>query len=294
MYILTFDIEEWFHILDNSYIEDCSLWDTRESRIEQTTYKILELLKEQNISATFFALGWVAERHKQLISDISKAGYEIGTHSYAHKLVYLQSREKFKDDLNRAIQIVEDIIGKKVRIYRAPGFSIKSEEMWVFEELVEAGIEIDSSIFPSSRGHGGLKLFPLDKPCILKSGDYKIKELPINVLKIPFINMGMTFAGGGYFRLLPFNVLRWAFKKNSDYVMTYFHPRDFDSGQPVVKELSLLRKFKCYYGIKSAFEKLRQLLDTFDFVDIANFVDSVEWRKVPVIEIDKGKFQWKS
>lgn len=294
MYILTFDIEEWFHILDNSHTEDYSLWSKRESRVERTTYKILELLKEYGITASFFALGWVADRHRQLIKDIWAAGHEVGTHSHAHRLVYTQSREIFRDDLKRAIEAVSNITGSPVRFYRAPGFSIKSSEVWVFEELAKAGIDIDCSIFPSRRGHGGLSRFPMDRPCIIQSGNFKIKELPINILKIPFLNMGITFSGGGYFRLLPFGFVKRFFIGNSDYVMAYFHPRDFDSGQPRFKELSLLRQFKSYYGIESAFDKLKRLLGTFKFVDIATFAQMENWDKVPVISVDKGRTIWKS
>lgn len=288
MFILTFDIEEWFHILDNEFAEDISLWDKRESRVERMTYMILELLEKYKISGTFFVLGWVAERHKRLISDIAKYGHELGSHSFNHRLIYKESKEHFINDLNRSINILEDIVGKKVELYRAPSFSIKKEQLWVFEELIKAGIKIDCSIFPTIRAHGGMKEFLYDRPCVIKIGKQRILELPINVLKSTNLNLGMTFTGGGYFRLLPFKLIKLLFKKNEDYVITYFHPRDFDKGQPLLPSLSLTRRFKSYYGIKTARSKLELLLSTFRFVNIHSFVNSYRWEKANVIELGEN------
>lgn len=288
MFILTFDIEEWFHILDNENAEDISLWDKRESRVERMTYHLMELLDRYKITATFFILGWVAERHKRLIKDIVKNGHDIGSHSFSHRLIYKESKGHFINDLNKSINILEDISGKKVETYRAPGFSIKKEQLWVFEELIKAGIKVDCSVFPTVRGHGGIKEFLYDRPCIIKVGKQNLFELPVNVLRSTSLNLGLSFTGGGYFRLLPFNLVKILFKKNADYVITYFHPRDFDRDQPLLPYLSLLRRFKSYYGIKSALSKLELLLNNFQFVSIRSFMDSYQWENANVIDLSQS------
>jgi len=265
MKILTFDIEDWFHILDNPSTSDISDWKKYESRLNIGLERILQLLNENNVKATFFILGWVAEKHPHLIKKISELGYSIGSHSYRHQLVYNQSRKEFCKDLDKSIFILEDITGQKVKSYRAPGFSIKQDTIWFFEELMERGIEIDCSIFPAKRGHGGLPGFPSSKPTLIKFNEYEIFEFPIN-----FKNSVLgkfIFSGGGYFRVMPKAILKVLFN-NSDYVMTYFHPRDFDPDQPMIEDLSFFRKFKSYYGLHSTFEKLNFVIKNNQFIDL--------------------------
>ena len=147
------------------------------------------------------------------------------------------------NDLEKSIKTLEDITGKKVRSFRAPGFSITTKNLWAFDALHSLGIEIDSSIFPASRAHGGMKKFIVSKPSIIKYNGIKLKEFPINtqnLLGYPFI-----FSGGGYFRLFPYRLIK-KFTDNSDYIMTYFHPRDFDINQPLIPGLSISRKFNSY------------------------------------------------
>lgn len=203
-----------------------------------------------------------------------------------HKLIFKESKEYFINDLNKSINILQDISGKKVEIYRAPGFSIKKEQLlWFFEALINAGIKIDCSIFPTTRYHGGIREFPCDKPCIIKIGDYRIFELPVNVMKLPILNIGLTFIGGGYFRLLPFWMIKWLVRRNIDYVITYFHPRDFDLQQPRLPHFSVMRKFRLYYGIKSALQKLKLLLNMFEITTVGAFVKSYQWKDAPIIEV---------
>ena len=222
--------------------------------------KIFELLDRRNQKATFFCLGWVAREFPQVLRKIDKMGFEIATHSDRHQLAYEQSKQEFKQDLEKSIKSIEDIIGKKTRIYRAPGFSIKKENKWVFEELVKQGIEIDCSVFPAKRSHGGLDNYGYAQPSIISLEGVKLKEFPINLFKIGKNNL--IFSGGGYFRIFPYWIIKGMMKK-SDYVMTYFHPRDFDPNQPIIKELSLIRKFKSYVGLNTAFSKLENLITDF-------------------------------
>jgi polysaccharide deacetylase family protein (PEP-CTERM system associated) len=240
--------------------------------------RIFELLESKNQKATFFCLGWVAHKYPQIIKQIDKYGYEVATHSNMHQLVYEQNRKEFKEDLNSSIKSLEDITGKKIITYRAPGFSITQNTKWAFQEIIEAGILRDSSIFPANRSHGGFANYGESNPSIIEINGKRLKEFPITLYK------NIIFSGGGYFRLLPYQLIKYLFK-NSPTVMTYFHPRDFDATQPIIEDLSAIRKFKSYYGLKGAFNKLERLLDDFDFVDIEEATNMIDWEKQKVIRL---------
>jgi len=238
MRILTFDIEDWFHILDHAKTASPTTWDKFEPRIRQNMEKIFRLIDDTNSKATFFCMGWVAEKYPDVIRDIDQAGFEIGSHSNFHQLAYQQTPEEFRNDLKTSICNIEDLISKKVRAYRAPGFSITENNKWAFDVLIEEGIEID---------------------CV--------------------------FSGGGYFRALPYQFLRRAFGSN-DYIMTYFHPRDFDPDQPIIPGLSLKRRFTSYYGLKNCLSKLKSILEEFDFIDLEEANQMVEWSNIPIQNIN--------
>ena len=280
MKILTFDIEEWFHILDNDATKTEAEWEGFESRIHGNMDKIHGILKNQK--ATFFCLGWVARKYPEVLKEIDRRGHEIATHSDLHQLAYEQNRQTFEQDLERSIKSIEDTIGKKVRAYRAPGFSLMEENKWVFEVLLKNGIEIDASIFPAKRSHGGFEQFGHAEPCWIEIDGMKLKEFPINLSS--FAGKNMIFSGGGYFRLLPFPVLDYL-TKNSDYVMTYFHPRDFDAEQPMVPGLNFVRKFKSYYGLKGCLPKLDKLIKKHEFIDIRTAEASIDWEKAKVVHL---------
>ena len=282
MKILTFDIEEWFHILDNKKTKSVSEWNKFDSRIRIGMDLIYDILLKTEKSATFFVVGWMAEKYPEIIREISDRGFEIGSHTHLHQLVYDQDQKTFYNDVEKSIKTLEDCIGKKVTSFRAPGFSITENNKWAFEVLHELGIKKDSSVFPASRAHGGMPSYNVSIPSIIEYNGVKIKEFPINthtILGKPFI-----FSGGGYFRLLPYKTIeKWTLQSN--YVMTYFHPRDFDSEQPIVPGLSLQRRFKSYVGIKNCKPKLEKLLNGFDFIDLNQADQSIIWDQVPVIKL---------
>jgi peptidoglycan-N-acetylglucosamine deacetylase len=282
MNILTFDIEEWFHILDNASTRTEAEWGQYESRIHANMDRIFQLLTETNTRATFFCLGWVADKYPDVIRRIDAAGYDIATHSYAHQLAYEQSRAEFTDDLVRSIRALQDATGKPVTAYRAPGFSIKYQNRWVFEVLAENGISVDCSVFSARRAHGGDVAFALREPGIINIGGASLREFPINTVGVA--GQDVIFSGGGYFRLFPYPVVRHL-TRQSPYVMTYFHPRDFDPGQPVIADLSLIRRFKSYYGLAGCWPKLKQLLTDFQFIDLAEAERQVDWSAVKVIDL---------
>jgi polysaccharide deacetylase family protein (PEP-CTERM system associated) len=282
MKILTFDIEEWFHILDNPETKSTESWQKYDSRLRHGVDSILELLDETGQPATFFCLGWVAEQHPDVIRSIAGSGFEIASHSYAHQLAYEQTPEEFREDLKRSLGALQDITGNSVDTYRAPGFSITGANLWAFEELIAAGIKVDCSLFPANRAHGGLPGFGEAVPTIGHRAGHTIRLFPINTR--PLFGKKIIYSGGGYFRLIPSALLaRWL--QRDDYVMTYFHPRDFDAGQPMVPGLNPLRKFKSYVGIRGAKDKLRRLLKANTFTDVRSANTGVDWGSAPQISL---------
>lgn len=282
MLILTFDIEEWFHILDNPSTRLENNWGNYESRIHINVDRILELLQEKNQPATFFCLGWIAKKYPEVIKKINNCGYEIGSHSNAHKLIFEQSRSEYQNDLQYSIRILEDLTGKKIKYYRSPGFSIREDTKWAFEILVKEGIEVDSSIFPIKRAHGGFPTISQSEPFLINYNGVQMKEFPLNIYRS--FGKNFVFSGGGYFRLIPYWLIKyWTIKSN--YIMSYFHPRDFDKTQPMIKELNSLRKFKSYYGLESSFSKLNNWISDFKFINIGLANKIIDWDIVPVIKV---------
>ncbi len=282
MKILTFDIEEWFHILDNKETKSIYEWNKFDSRIQLGMDIIYNILDNSNTSATFFVVGWMAEKYPEIIREISNRGYEVASHTHLHQLAYTQDKKTFFNDVEKSIKTLEDCTGKNITSFRAPGFSITENNKWAFEVLHELGITKDSSVFPAARAHGGLPLYNSPIPSIIEYNGIKLKEFPINthdVLGKPFI-----FSGGGYFRLLPYKIIKnWTLQSN--YVMTYFHPRDFDIGQPIVPGLSLPRRFKSYVGIKNCMPKLEKWLIDFDFIDLNSADKIINWEKTPIVQL---------
>jgi polysaccharide deacetylase family protein (PEP-CTERM system associated) len=282
MNILTFDIEEWFHILDNDSTKTAKEWQQYESRIYSNMDRIFKALDGTGVKATFFCLGWIVKKYPGIIKDIINKGYEVGTHTDMHQLIYELNPRVFLKDIERSIKYLEDIGGKKVRCFRAPGFSVREDNRWIFDILVNLGISIDSSIFPAPRAHGGFSSYKADNPAFIQYDGIRLKEFPVsymNILSKPFV-----YSGGGYFRFFPyFCIKQWV--KKSSYVMTYFHPRDFDAGQPMIKNLSLGRKFKSYVGISGSYKKLNKFLNDFEFVDIDGADKLIDWENARVITV---------
>lgn len=279
MNILTFDIEDWYNL---DFISGDLNWDKYEVRIYRNVSRILEELSKRNIKATFFCLGWLAENHPNVIKEIDSFGHHIGCHSYQHQLAFNFSPEGFKNDTRKAKELIENIIGKEVNAYRAPGFSITNKNIWALNILVELGFKYDCSIFPAVHDYGGFQGYGDSQPAILNLPSGSIKEFPINTKKIA--GKYIVFSGGGYFRLIPYFLIRkWSLE--SQYLMTYFHPRDFDSEQPVFKGLPISRRFKSYVGIKGALRKFQNYLNDFEFSNLEVANSKIDWNKVNNIKL---------
>lgn len=282
MNILTFDIEEWFHLLDFDATRTEDKWGKYEVRIHENMERIFRILEDTDTKATFFIIGWIAKTYPEVVKKIAEK-YEIGSHTMTHQLVWQQSPEAFKQDVDASIKLLQDITGKPVRYFRAPGYSIRESEAYAFDTLAELGIEIDCSVFPAAHAHGGMPSFLKSAPSIIEHGKTRIKELPITTGKI--LGKNIIYSGGGYFRLFPYSLIKKLAKENKDYNLAYIHPRDLDGGQPVLEGLPLARRFKSYVGTKGAEAKLRKYLTDFKFTDIATANNQIDWDNAQVIRL---------
>lgn len=259
MNILTVDVEDWFHILEVEGTPDLEAWSGLESRVQRGTERLLSLFDEAGAKVTWFFLGWVGERHPKLVEQVARAGHEVACHGYAHQLVYTQSPQEFGQDLRRAKAILEDASGAEVQGYRAPGFSITPATPWAFEEIAAAGFRYDSSVFPGSRGHGGLPGAPL-APYRIDTPGGTLSEVPVSVVALG--PKRLCFFGGGYLRLTPYPLIKamtGLVNLRGRPVVYYVHPREVDLGHPRL-EMSALRRFKSYVNLDTTEAKLRALV----------------------------------
>lgn len=281
-HIITFDIEDWYN--HDDYSRDFA-WEKHEVRIYEGTEKILTSLAERNMKGTFFCVGWLAEHHPQVIKDIAAAGHHLGCHSYQHELASRFTKEEFKEDTYKAKRLIEDVAGCEVDAFRVPSFSITKDNLWTFDVLADLGFKYDSSVFPSTHEFGGIPTYPA-KPSILHTHNGDLKEFPISLGH--FMGREIVFSGGGYFRIMPYFLLRkWT--RKSEYLLSYFHPSDFDPGQPQMPQLSLMRQFKNRVGLKGSYKKYKRYIKEFDFVDFREADKQIDWAKCPQINIDDIK-----
>lgn len=265
MNILTFDIEEWF-LTGNNKKNPPGNWHIFESRVEKNTGKILELLNSKNVKATFFILGWVAEKHPSLIRKIAEDGHEVGYHTYYHQQLADFTPDTFVEDLKRGVGLIESITSRKVKVFRAPCFSFTGREHWLYTKLIELGFSASSSI------KSGVYL----QDRIVNAHPIKIKTKSGGIFEFPLSNIGSNpikklYPGSGYLRVMPLSIIR-RLVENHDYLMFYFHPRDVDERIPFSTQLSLLRNFKNRVGAKTGLKKLSFLLDALEFLSIEQSV----------------------
>jgi polysaccharide deacetylase family protein (PEP-CTERM system associated) len=262
---LSFDIEDWFHMVDIPSVADPAKWDQLPTLVDRYTRWILDTINAANVKATFFMLGWVAERHPQLAPLIVSGGHEIACHSYWHRRVDQLSRDEFREDTSRTKTLLEQQTGQPVIGYRAQTFSITPGAEWAFDVLLDLGFRYDASLFPAKRAHGGYPC-PQEAHIFTNTPSGRtIHELPMSALDMG--PMRLPFSGGGYLRLLPQWFIRHGFNKferSGIPVVTYLHPRDFAVDCPRVP-MPLARKFKSYVGISTAQSKLKMLLANYQF-----------------------------
>ena len=260
---LTFDIEDYFQVEAFKDVVNRSDWPSYPSRVYDNTQRILALLGEYHTQATFFILGWVAERFPQLVEEIAAAGHEIATHGYWHELIYRQTPEQFATDLQRSLQAIQQAVGNyPVLGYRAPTFSITTQSLWALDILHDHGIQYDSSIFPIS-GHDHYGMGQAQR---FASKVNQLWEFPVSTLKLG--NRNWPVAGGGYFRCFPLSVTRWAIRRlhaEGQPAVVYLHPWEFDPEQPRIQNASLRSRVRHYLNLTQTETRLRQLLQDFQF-----------------------------
>jgi polysaccharide deacetylase family protein (PEP-CTERM system associated) len=263
---LTVDVEDYFHVAALAPSIDRDSWSSRESRVVGNTQKLLSLFEEFDVRGTFFVLGWVAERYPQLVRDIAAQGHEIACHGFSHRLVYEQSPEEFYEETLRAKKLLEDITGSAIAGYRAASYSIVRESLWALDILVKLGFVYDSSIFPVRHDRYGIPNAERAPHRMSTPEERSIVEWPLSTASI--LGFRLPVAGGGYFRLLPYQLTRWGLasinRRELRPFIFYLHPWEIDPGQPRVSA-SRLSRLRHYTNLEKCEERLRRLLGAFQF-----------------------------
>ncbi len=278
---LSFDIEDWFHLVEIEAVADTNRWSSFPSIVEHRTEEILEICAQHHATATFYFLGWIADRYPGLVRRVVEAGHEIGTHSYWHRKVCDLDEATFREDLSRSIKTIQDAAGADVTSFRAPSFSITPGTEWAFDALMDAGLRYDASLFPVARENGGYPCPEVPHLFTSTPSGRAMPELPMSLMRLGPKRVG--FSGGGYLRLFPI----WLIHRGFDALnrrgipgVVYLHPRDFAPDSPVV-EMSRSRRFKCYVGLSSTAAKLHSLLSKYRFASCG----TVMARRFPDLEI---------
>jgi polysaccharide deacetylase family protein (PEP-CTERM system associated) len=269
--IFTVDVEDWFHILDVAGTPALEEWERLPSRVEGNFRRLLDLFSEAGVEVTCFFLGWAANRFPGLVREAAAGGHEVASHGFAHRLVYEQGPDEFREDALKARLLLEDILGRPVKGYRAPGFSVTADTAWFFEELVRAGYEYDSSVFPAARGHGGLKLDRYG-PYRVQTPSGPLREFPVTVAEV--WGKPLCFFGGGYLRLFPYPLVRLMARRvlnEGRPVVFYAHPREIDPDQPRLA-MNYKRRFKSYVGLRGMAGKIRRILQDYPVTSFARFM----------------------
>ena len=262
---MSVDVEDYFQVSAFAPHIRREDWDSLPCRVERNVDAILGLLDEADSKATFFTLGWIAERYPQVVRRIVDGGHELASHGYGHQRASDLTPAAFRDDITHAKRLLEDLGGVAIRGYRAPSFSINQDNWWAVEELENAGYVYSSSIYPVKHDHYGMPGAPRfpNRP----NGAAGILELPPTTL--PLMGRNLPAAGGGWFRLLPYEVSRWMLRRvnaqDQAPCMFYFHPWELDAGQPRQLGISAKTRFRHYVNLQRMPGRLRQLLNDFEW-----------------------------
>jgi polysaccharide deacetylase family protein (PEP-CTERM system associated) len=258
---LTIDVEDYFQVSAFAPYIARADWDRRECRVERNVERILALLDEHDTEATFFTLGWIAERYPQLVRRIAGQGHEVASHGYGHERASDLSRAAFSADIQRAKGVLEDLTGQEVAGYRAPSFSIGPANLWALDSLARAGHRYSSSIYPIRHDHYGMP----DAPRFMHQAADGLIEIPITTLRL--FNRNLPSSGGGYFRLLPYALSRWMLRQvnaaDKESAVFYFHPWEIDTGQPRIAGIDRRTRFRHYVNIHRMEGRLQSLLGDF-------------------------------
>jgi polysaccharide deacetylase family protein (PEP-CTERM system associated) len=269
---LTIDVEDYFMVSAFEDIVGFQDWDNYESRVKMNTYRVMDLLSEYGVKATFFVLGWVGEKYPEIVKDIHSAGHEVACHGYNHRLIYDLTPEEFREDVRRAKDVLEDIAGVPVVGYRATSYSIVKKTLWALDILIDEGFLYDSSIFPILHDRYGIPGADRFEHVIHRDNG-SIMEFPPTTYNL--FNFNVPVAGGGYLRLLPLWIIKFAIKKINKWerkpVVMYIHPWEIDTGQPRLKG-RLISNIRHYINLGSTIPKMRSFLNEFNFKPLSEFI----------------------
>ena len=258
---LTIDVEDYFQVSAFAPYIRRDEWDSRECRVEGNVDRILVMLAERQVQATFFTLGWVAERYPQLVRRIVAGGHELASHGYGHERASDLSEAAFREDITRSKHMLEDLSGSPVLGYRAPSFSIGTGNLWAFDQLARAGYRYSSSIYPIKHDHYGMP----DSPRFAYRVGAGLLEVPVSTVRIGKRNQPSP--GGGWFRLMPYGMSRWMLtrvnREDREAAIFYFHPWEIDPAQPRIPGINAKTRFRHYVNIGRTENRLRQLLQDF-------------------------------
>ena len=258
---LTIDVEDYFQVSAFAPYIRRDEWDSRECRVERNVDRILQMLSENRVHATFFTLGWIAERYPQLVRRIVEGGHELASHGYGHERASDLSPAAFTQDIERAKKLLEDLGGTPVLGYRAPSFSIGLSNLWAFDCLARTGHRYSSSIYPIKHDHYGMP----DSPRFAYRVGAGLLEIPVTTLRV--MKRNLPSSGGGYFRLLPYAASRWMMRRvnavDREPAIFYFHPWEIDAGQPRIAQADAKSRFRHYVNIGRTEARLQQLMQDF-------------------------------
>lgn len=258
---LTIDVEDYFQVSAFAPYIARAEWNTRECRIERNVNQILDMLACHDTKATFFTLGWIAERYPEMVRRIVREGHELASHGYGHERVNEQSEAAFFADIQLAKIVLEDVSGSAVLGYRAPSFSIDEKNLWAFDGLLRAGYRYSSSVYPIRHDHYGMP----ESPRFSYEVRPGLTEVPITTLRL--LGRNLPSSGGGYFRLLPYALSRWMLRQvnhqDGESGVFYFHPWEIDLEQPRIDGINPKTRFRHYVNIARMPSRLNQLLGDF-------------------------------
>jgi polysaccharide deacetylase family protein (PEP-CTERM system associated) len=276
---MTVDVEDYFQVA--AFVDQVGRadWDSLPCRVERNLDSILAMFSDSGVMATFFTLGWIAERYPKAIRSIVENGHELASHGYEHVKIHQQQPHAFREDVQKTKAILEDVAGARVKGYRAASFSIDERSLWAFDVLAEAGYEYSSSTYPIKHDHYGMPNG--SRFAYYPSALHPLLEVPISTLTL--FDRNIPSGGGGYFRLLPYGISRWALRRiverDRKPVVFYFHPWEIDPEQPRVKGISLRSRFRHYVNLRSMEQRLRAVLKDFHW----DRMDRV-FLRVPTVE----------
>jgi polysaccharide deacetylase family protein (PEP-CTERM system associated) len=285
---MTIDVEDYFQVSAFEGTVPRSSWDERPSRVAENTERMLDLLDASEVRGTFFVLGWIAERHPEVVRRIAARGHEVGSHGHSHRLVYEQSPDEFRDELLRSKRVLEELTGTAVAGHRAASFSIGPRSLWALDTIAEAGFVYDSSLFPVVHDRYGMPGAPRGPYRLVLPSGRSLVELPPSTLAIA--GLTLPIGGGGYLRLYPLGVTSWALERLNRREalpgVVYVHPWELDPDQPRIAGAPLVSRMRHYVNLESTASKLAALMRRHRFAPAREVLDA--YRPLRDARLDGG------